>query len=194
MKKINLIKTDKPFQLFTDQADEDYITARLLTFCGNTMWHIAAYHSHQAIEKYIKSYLVQEKQEYPDIHNLKILGELAGEINDFFKNEEIKKLLELFDQFEQISRYGGFAKYDPLSNKTQNYTIVGGFEWTDSNIKQLDKLVFNIRGLLDFSSKPTLDSLKAILNDDKQIKFVKNWKLPRISIKEVLISHNDFYR
>lgn len=193
-KKLNVIKTDKPFWFFTDQADEDYISARLLSFCGNTLWHAAAYHSHQAVEKYIKSYLVQEKQEYPDTHNLKGIGELAGRINSFFKNEKIKQQLELFDQFEQVSRYGGFAKYDPTSVKSKSFTIVGGFAWTDSNIKQLDELVFSIRGLLDFSSKPTLDNLRAILNEDTKIGFVKDWLLPTISLKKVLISSNDFYK
>lgn len=193
-KKLNIINTDKPFWFFTDQADEDYISARLLTFCGNTLWHVAAYHSHQAIEKYIKSYLVQEKQEYPDTHNLKELRELAGEYSAFFKLEKTKKQLELFDQFEQVSRYGGFAKYDPTSVRNKNFTIVGGFAWTDSNIKQLDELVFNTRGLLDFSSKPTLDNLKAILNEDSKIGFVKDWRLPTISLKQVLVSSNDFYK
>ena len=193
-KKLNIIKTDKPFWFFTDQADEDYISARLLSCCGNTLWHVAAYHSHQAVEKYIKSYLVQEKKEYPDTHNLKAIGKLAEELNAIFIEEKTKQQLELFDQFEQVSRYGGFAKYDPSSVRTQNYTIVGGFAWTDSNIRQLDELVFNIRGLLDFSSKPTLDNLKSVLNEDSKIGFVSDWKLPTLSIKQVLTQDNQYFK
>ena len=78
--------------------------------------------------------------------------------------------------------------------RTQNYTIVGGFAWTDSNIRQLDELVFNIRGLLDFSSKPTLDNLKSVLNEDSKIGFVSDWKLPTLSIKQVLTQDNQYFK
>jgi HEPN domain-containing protein len=193
-KKTTFIKTDKPFWFFTDQADEDYLAARLLTFCGNTMWHVAAYHSHQASEKYIKSFLVQENQEYPETHNLKILREIAAKANKLFDREDIKRLLEEFDQFEQVSRYGGFANYDPISVKNDQYTIVGGFVWTDNNLKSLDKLVSHIRGLLDFSEKPTLDGIKAVLDDNKKIGFVSDWRLPTLTIRQILTEGNAFFK
>ncbi len=192
-KKIKIVKTDKPFWFFIDQADEDYIAARLLTFCGKTMWHAAAYHSHQAVEKYIKSYLVRKKQEYPETHNLKILGKFGEEFNDFFKKAEVKDLLKEFDQFEQVSRYGGFAKYDPLSTKNKEFSTAGSFVWIDSNLKLLDKLIFNLRKLLDFPEKTNLSALSAVLKDDKKISFVSGWKLP-IPIKKVLVSGNDYFQ
>jgi HEPN domain-containing protein len=100
---MNLIQTDKPFWFFIDQADEDYLAARLLTFCGPTTWHSAAHHSHQELEKYLKSYLVQEQQAYPENHDLKKLGELAAAHNNFFAGEDIKTLLAEFDQFDQYT-------------------------------------------------------------------------------------------
>ena len=54
------IKTDFSDLDFIDLADKDYITARLLTFAGKSLWRQAAYHSHQAVEKYLKGLL--EKQ------------------------------------------------------------------------------------------------------------------------------------
>ncbi len=191
---MNLVQTNKPFWFFIDQADEDYLAARLLTFCGPTMWHTAAHHSHQALEKYLKSYLVQEQQAYPESHDLKKLGELAAAHNNFFAEEDIKKLLAEFDQFEQVSRYGGMAKYDPVSNQSTQFTTAGSFVWTDSNLKPLDMLVYQIRGFLDFSQKPTLDHLAAAQRENHNIGFVKDWRLPNLSIKQILTSANDYYK
>ncbi|MFC1626789.1 HEPN domain-containing protein [Patescibacteria group bacterium] len=192
-KKLTIIKTDKPFWFFVDQADEDYIAARLLTFCGKTMWHTAAYHSHQAVEKYIKSYLVQESQEYPETHNLKVLGKFGEQFNDLFKKKEIKNYLKEFDQFEQVSRYGGFAKYDPLSTKNKLFSTAGSFAWTDSNLKSLDGLVFDLKKLLNFSGNSSFNSLDAVLKNDKKVGFVSDWRLP-IPINKVLVSDNDHFQ
>lgn len=193
-KKLKFITTDCSFTYFAIKADQDYIMARLLNFCGSSIWHGAAYHSHQALEKYIKAYLVQERKEYLEEHNLKVLGEICAEGNNLFKDKVVKDLLEMFDQFEQVSRYGNFAKHDPLSIKTSSFSSKGVFVWTDMNIKFLDKLVFKIRSLLNYSDNKGMDYLQLIIDENHSSIFTANWRLPGVSLKQVLTSHNDYYK
>lgn len=176
-------------------ADKDYIGARLLTFSGKAMWPLAAFHSHQALEKYLKALLIQETGEFQQIHNLKKLRKLCEKINDLFKEEEVGVLLEELDLPEQVVRYGPFASYDPLSKEEKGkFKTKGVFAWTDLYIKDLDKLVFKIRNLIDFSGDEDRDSLKAVLKNNLQNDLVAEWKLPNISIKDVLTSDNDFFK
>lgn len=194
MAKVVIVETDKPFWFFTDEADTDYLAARLLTFCGIPMWSKAAYHSHQALEKYIKAFLVQEAQSFPEVHNLKVLREFAEKHSALFGQQEIKELLKKFDDFEQVSRYGGLAKYDPISTSNESFTLAGGFIWSDANLKDLDMLVFNIRKLINFSEKPTLDAINELLKNNPSASIVKDWRLSKIPIREILISGNDFFK
>ena len=70
-KKVTFIKTDKPHPVFSLEADRDYIIARLVNFTGAAFSSRAGYYSQQAIEKYLKAFLVQESGEYPKEHDLK---------------------------------------------------------------------------------------------------------------------------
>lgn len=181
-----------PFD-FIVLADKDYLTARLLTFAGKPMWRGAVYHSHQAIEKYLKALLVQDNASYLESHKLIELASLAGEKNSSIKNEEFMKLLEIFDQPEQITRYGPFANYDPSAVSIPGkYKTKDVFTWTDKNIIALDKAVYTARSLIDFDTNENADNLGVILQD-KNTYFVSGWKLPGISLKDILISHNDYF-
>lgn len=59
--------------------------------------------------------------------------------------------------------------------------------------KILDKLVYEIRSLLNFNKIKYSDTLQAILKDQKSDMIVTTWKLS-IPIKQVLTMFNDYYK
>lgn len=189
-----IIKTEFSALDFVDLADRDYIGARLLTFAGKPLWRLAAYHSHQAIEKYLKSLLVQAEGGYLETHKLIELAERASKYFSILKKQEYVKTLKLFDEPEQVTRYGPFANFDPLSKvEPGKFQTKDVFVWSDVFIKDLDKAVFIIRGQVDFISQENRDGLRAILEGNVKNKILAGWKLPRINMVDILISHNDFF-
>lgn len=188
-----IVKTDLPHFAFTSEADRDYLAARLLNFCGKPMWKAAAYHTQQCLEKYLKAFLVQKQNYYLETHNLKILVKQCGKRGMKLGNDT-ERLLEIFDNFEQVARYGAFANYDPLALRGSGFKVKGNFIWTDSNIKDMDKLVHLIRSNIDFSSNPPEDGLKALLYGKLLPNWLSGWHLPGINFKQILTAHNDYYR
>lgn len=193
-KTTKIVKTSFLDLDFIDLADKDYITARLLTFAGKSLWRQAAYHSHQALEKYLKALLVKAEGAYLETHILDELVERVGtHYSDF--NEKYKKLIEKFDESEQVSRYGPFANFDPLSKvEPGKFQTKDVFVWNDIFIKDLDQAVFLARKMIDFSDKTGRDNLIEILKENKKHWLVAGWKLPGISILDVLTSHNDSFK
>ena len=62
------------------------------------------YHSHQAIEKFLKAYLIAKKVDYPDSHNLERLQAMCEELDNTFR--EIKPLnLRKLTGFAMDARY-----------------------------------------------------------------------------------------
>ena len=190
-----LVKTEFSALDFVDLADKDYITARLLTFAGKPLWRVAAYHSHQAIEKYLKSLLIQAEGGYLETHKLSEIAQRVGKHFSKLDNKDYFKLIEKFDEAEQVARYGLFANYDPLS-KTEHgkFQTKDVFVWSDILIKDLDKIVFIARELIDFGSQVSRDGLGVVLNGNEKYKSFAGWKLPGISVLDILISHNDYFK
>lgn len=177
-------------------ADRDYIAARLLNFCGTAMHPQAAYHSQQCIEKYLKALLLQEDRTFPKEHKLNNLRSLCEK---HFKNLADKQVVDLINKFdipEQVSRYGPFAKFDPLAKKVKGqFETKGVFVWQDTNIKELDYLVYEFRRNIKFMKNSSTNNLRSILREDTKNILVKGWKLKFFTIKkDVLTSHNDYFK
>ena len=192
-KKVTFIKTDKPHPVFSLEADRDYIIARLVNFTGAAFSSRAGYYSQQAIEKYLKAFLVQESGEYPKEHDLLKLVQFCSKLDQDFSEVGFLEKLKVFNLFIDIGRYGGEASYDPLSQKTKEFQTAGVMAWSGSNIKILDELVFKIRLKLDFKKVGFTDSIRAILEDDISNYFVGTWKLP-IKLKDILSTGNDYFK
>jgi len=190
-----MVRTDQDPAIFIDLADKDYLVARLLFGCGNCLYNLSAYHSQQCLEKYLKAFLVQESGAYLRTHNLKELREMAKVYSNYFSGDGVIKALVEFDKYDQVTRYSAEATYDPDSQKNNCFEIRGvcSFGLGLSNINTLDKLVHEIRGLIDFSKLKGRDNLKDILLEVKDNIFVCCWKLP-IPIKEVLIIENKYFK
>jgi HEPN domain-containing protein len=175
-------------------ADSDYLAARLLNFSGYPMYKLAAYHTIQALEKYMKAFLFQEKNVFPSTHNLNKLVELCASKKSFFGQEKTKDLINLFNVNEQVSRYGSFANFDPNAKKEEGkFETKAPFTWSDTFIKDIDMLVYNIRGMINFHGNEISDNLLAILQDNKESRFVSEWRLGPIPIKYLLSAHNDYF-
>ncbi|MCX5697502.1 MAG: HEPN domain-containing protein [Candidatus Omnitrophica bacterium] len=190
----NIIKTDRDASLFIDLADKDYLAVRLLFGCGNCFYNLAAYHSQQCLEKYLKAFLVQKTSTYLKTHNLKELREMAEAHNSYFSKDEVKKALAEFDKYDQVTRYSAEATYDPNSQKNKCFEIKGvwSFGLGFGNIRTLDKLVYEIRSLMDFDKLKGRNNLKDIFKEEKNNSFIMCWKLP-IPIKRVLTIENDYW-
>lgn len=190
-----IIKTEEDTSLFIDLADKDYLAARLLFGCGSCLYNLSAYHSQQCLEKYLKAFRVQESGTYIKTHNLKELRETAEAYNSYFSKDEVKKALAEFDKYDQVTRYSAEATYDPNLQKNSSFEVKGlwslGLGFT--NIETLDKLVYEIRNLIDFSRLRGQDNLKAIVEENKENSFVTSWRLP-IPIKRLLTIQNKYYK
>lgn len=193
MKKQN-IQTTKPFTVFSMEADTDYIVARLVNFAGPAVATRAGYFSQQALEKYLKAYLVQEKSEYPKIHSLIGLAKQCSKLSPDFSDPDFIRKIEIFNDFTEVGRYGGEASYDPHAMSTDNITTAGAMTWSDSNIKILDELVYEIRDKLIFPAELSgMDYLNEIVVRNKASFIFAQWKLP-IDITALLTTQNDFFK
>jgi len=192
-KKSPLLKTGKPFSVFSLEADRDYILARLINFTGSGFSSRAGYLSQQACEKYFKSLMVQEERLYLKTHDLLDLARHCSKYDRKFGEDSFLQKIKMFDDFREIGRYGGESMHDPNAIKNENYETAGSFIWVNNNIKVLDEIVFSIRSKLDFSKIRSSDSLKEITKNNKRDILCGGWNFP-IPINKILTNENDFYK
>ena len=209
----NWINTDKPADFFVHLADIDYLTARLLLHTG--FIYPVLFHSHQALEKYLKAILVQEKKGYLGIHSLKRLINKTKK-TELFNIQEIKRLrriCDLLDKQYETARYGGETKYNFFVNIIQIFVrenrkerkaiekdglrVAGIIMLPPNHLKTLDEAIATIRPKI----KKTVNHLKAIIEEDPEDLLVKGWKfsfkndeekkLLALNIKSLLVP-NDY--
>jgi HEPN domain-containing protein len=199
----NPIRTDKPFTVFSIEADHDYLLARMISFLGGGFHARAGYFAQQACEKYLKALSVQHDGMYLETHKLLELAAFGETRYPFLGHQAAKDDLARFDMFDQVGRYGGVAKYDPLSKGKQvadlkvdvgpGVLIAGAWIWTPRHLRYLDQVVVNMRRRLDFGKANFVDTLQAIMEDDQKSFFVATWRGP-IPLKEVLTRDNFYFR
>lgn len=187
------ITTDKPFSVFSLEADRDYLLARLINFSGHGFASRAGYFGQQTVEKYFKALTVQEEKAYLKTHNLIELANYSSKYNSTFNDKDFIKKITIFDDFREVGRYGGEASHDPHAKKEEDFTTAGVYVWFDTNIKFLDEIVNILRGMLNFKAISFSDSLNAIAKNDKKDFLASTWKLP-INLKEILVSNNDYFK
>lgn len=190
---MNTITTDKPFSVFSLEADRDYLLARLINFSGHGFASRAGYFGQQAIEKYFKALMVQEEKVYLKSHDLIEIANYCSKYDSIFKDVDFKSKVTIFDDFREVGRYGGESSYDPHSKMEKDFITAGVYSWKDTNIKILDELVNTLRKKLDFKMIGFSDSLDAISKGNNQDFLVGTWKLP-INLRDILVSSNDYYK
>lgn len=190
-KKVGI--TDKPFAVFAREADIDYLLARLINMLGAVFSGRAGYLAHQALEKYLKAITVQTLGEFYFTHNLIALARRCAELNPYFGAPIVLESLKIFDEFAEVGRYGGAARFDPHAKSTQAFETAGVYIWRGDYIHRSDMLVYNCRSLLNFKTAPAQDSLQAILEDNKKNAFVAMWGLHELPLRNVLTRDNKVF-
>jgi HEPN domain-containing protein len=185
--------TDKPFVIFSSEADADYLLARMLNFAGAAFHGRAGYSAHQACEKYLKAFSVFGLGEFAYSHRLLDLAKHCAELNPYFENPDLISKLKIFDEFAEVGRYGAAARFDPHARKESSVTTAGVYTWSEAYLGVLDAIVFDVRGLLNFESYPSMDMLRAILNRDKRNLFVHSWAL-NMPLRVVLTRKNAVFK
>jgi hypothetical protein len=186
--KTNLVKTDKPFAVFSIEADQDYLLARLISRCGIVFGGRVVYFGHQACEKYLKAIMVWAEGEYEEGHILHRLLKRCANINPIFDDPAIKRTLKIFDDFAEVGRYGATAKHDPHARKG---ITAGAWNWQSSHLHSLDHFVWTVRSFLDFRRLASQDRLSNILSNPKS-PIVSEWKLDT-PLRDILTKDNKFF-
>jgi HEPN domain-containing protein len=195
-------KTDFPFAVFSMEADKDYLLARMIHFLGPGFHARAGFFAHQASEKYMKAITVQNRGEYLETHNLKLLGDACAEFDPYFSEKETLRILEQFDLFDQVGRYGGAANFDPLSagkhtggisvTVAPGVKVAGLMIWTEKHLDDLDSFVFKTRSLLDHEKGKFNDGLKSILTRNRNDMLVRTWS-GKQPLRVILTKKNRYF-
>jgi HEPN domain-containing protein len=198
-----LTETQKPFWTFTREADTDYLLARMINSLGAAFHSRAGFFAQQACEKYMKALTVEREGGYLETHKLKELAALCEPYDPYFSETNTKHILERFDMFDQVGRYGAAANYDPLSQGKAvggnaltigtEVELAGTFIWFPAWIDDLDGFVFKARSLLDFGRTSYDDGLKSILENNGRSVLLVTWA-GAIPLREVLTRGNRYFR
>lgn len=90
-------------------ADKDLRLAELAL--ENGIYVYAAYHAQQAVEKYLKAYLIEHDRPYPRTHDIKILIKECAKID-----KELEELLEI--GADRLTIYAIEARYPEATEET----------------------------------------------------------------------------
>ena len=82
----------KYVSLWMEKADHDYQAAILIIEQNPAILDIACFHLQQAVEKYLKTFLVAKHQDFPRTHNLDILLQLCQDHSVAFLNLDLLNL------------------------------------------------------------------------------------------------------
>lgn len=186
------------------EADIDYLLARLIHFTGGGFHARAGFFAQMACEKYLKALTIQNEGKFADnSHKLLALAELCEAYDPYFSEAETRRVLERFDMFVEVGRYGGAARFDPLSRgqqvgdltftKSEGVQVAGATFWSTAQIQDLDAFVFRIRAMLDFAAVGWGDALQQILDGNGNDSLSSLWSLG-IPLKTVLTHQNNHFR
>ena len=185
------ITTEMPFTHLSLEADRDYLLARFISFLGGAFASRAGYFAQAACEKYMKAFTIQEAKHYLGKHVLLDIADTCLPFDPYFGEPETRRVLQQFDKFEQVGRYGAAVKFDPLSARTPEMQTAGVWTWHQSYLSDLDAFVFKVRNLLRFDGQVGMDMLSAILANDNKNYFVATWTGP--PLLNVLTVNNRYF-
>lgn len=75
-----------------EKAEHDLLAARLILDHQPLILDISCFHCQQAVEKYLKTFLIFRNRDFPKTHNIDLLLKSCSAINDHFKEVDIKNL------------------------------------------------------------------------------------------------------
>ncbi|MFH7904075.1 MAG: HEPN domain-containing protein [Candidatus Aenigmatarchaeota archaeon] len=100
---------DKSISEWIEKADTDLRVAKKLFELEEAAW-IIAFHSQQAVEKFLKAFLIKNNVKFRKTHDIKELLDLCIQIDKDF--EKLKELgIEYLTEYATDIKYPGF--YEP---------------------------------------------------------------------------------
>jgi HEPN domain-containing protein len=84
-------------------ADEDFYSAKILNDAPRKPFESICYHCAQAIEKYMKAYLIYNDTISEKTHNLRFLNDICSEIDEQF--QDTTSLCDFMNRFANDIRY-----------------------------------------------------------------------------------------
>jgi len=118
------------------KADDDYDAAKILNNAYKKHTEIICYLCSQAIEKYLKGYLIFKNHKIENTHNLLYLNSLCAQYDNRF--EEIKLGCSILNKFNSNIRY-------PDGIETDEHDV-------DLSLKAVEKII-NSSPLLDLRNE-----------------------------------------
>ncbi|NNM95636.1 MAG: HEPN domain-containing protein [Bacteroidia bacterium] len=117
-----------------EKADHDIENARLVISYNSTILDTACFHCQQAVEKYMKAYLLYKRERTPKIHDVNQLQCKCAVFDNDFAIIDLKNL----NLFAVDLRYPGDS-LQPSLDEAKEYLQIA------ENIKKivLDKIVFD---------------------------------------------------
>jgi HEPN domain-containing protein len=82
----------KHLKQWLEKAEHDLIAAKLIIENQPIILDVACFHCQQAVEKYLKAFLVFKKQDFPKTHNLDILLKGCSDLNPIFATLDLGNL------------------------------------------------------------------------------------------------------
>jgi HEPN domain-containing protein len=93
----------KEFEKWFKKAEEDLFVIKHILKLENAPADICCFHAQQAIEKYLKAYLISKNVLFPKTHDLQLLVQLCIQINPIF-NDILPQALSLIN-YAVVPRY-----------------------------------------------------------------------------------------
>lgn len=98
-------------QQWLAKASQDLSVAQLLLKDQFEGFEAVGFHAQQAVEKYLKAFLVRHQEEFPKTHNISVLRELVAKVDRELSNQLVP--MELLTAYGVEYRYPGV--YDSIS-------------------------------------------------------------------------------
>jgi HEPN domain-containing protein len=74
------------------KAEHDLLAARLILEHQPIILDISCFHCQQAVEKYLKTFLILHDKDFPKTHNIDLLLKSCSAIDDLFCEVDVKNL------------------------------------------------------------------------------------------------------
>jgi HEPN domain-containing protein len=88
---VSPVKKEEILKWF-EKADNDIITAKKSIDCPPIVLDSACFHCQQAIEKYLKAYILYQGKDIKKTHNINFLKDTCTEYDPDFENFDFKEL------------------------------------------------------------------------------------------------------
>jgi len=75
-----------------EKAEHDLLAARLILDYQPIILDISCFHCQQAVEKYLKAFLIFHKKDFPRTHNIDLLIKSCSTINNNFEEIDLKNM------------------------------------------------------------------------------------------------------